>query len=193
MIVILISLALFHTTVQSAVAVDSPIDKQPNASNNTQSKSAAIDGKQPVLAKEGAIVTPAKPEQAEGNAKAEKVAAADNTNIRISANSDNEELPASVAIGFYIFVGLGFLAAAYITFRAFRWECTMFVLCMHCKWAIINISFVVRKFRIRSNRAARRYGTRGNHSRHELQPLPAAMESDSDGDDQQTVVFDRQP
>jgi len=78
----------------------------------------------------------------------------------------NAEIPASIMSGFYAFVALGFLAVVYITYRSFR---------------------------IRTSRAARRYGTRGNHSRQELQPLPGAMESDSDGDDQQTVVFDRQP
>lgn len=52
-----------------------------------------------------------------------------------------------------------------------------------------GINVFARKFRLRSSRAARRYGTRGNHSRHELQPLPSAIELESE--EEENTVFDR--
>lgn len=128
--VALISLVLAHTIGQCAGVADSPNDKTPNVADikkpnidgNKQPVPAAVDvGAKPATAAAGNVVAaaPAKVEEPVNNAKADDTETVDNSNKRKSS-SNADELPASLATGFYIIVGMGFLAAIYITFRAFR-------------------------------------------------------------------------
>jgi len=160
---LLISLTLTHTVHCENSPEESKSGAVANKVNNDK------EGGDKTVENEGKVValpvdTNARPEV---NKLDDTIAAAGDEIVNPPIHSPaNTEIPASIMSGFYAFVALGFLAVVYITYRSFR---------------------------IRSSRAARRYGTRGNHLRQELQPLPGAIETDSDGDDQQTVVFDRQP
>lgn len=148
--VVVISLLITPAFVQAAVVADGLIVKQPVNADKTQVKADAVvdTAKRPIVVEEEVMAIPAAvpaavaavaaapaappaiPVVPAAVAPVESVVTASDkakpepipeVNIgHKSSDNTGDELPASLTTGFYIIVAGGFVAAAYITFRAFR-------------------------------------------------------------------------
>lgn len=134
--VCLVSLCLVQPLAYAAdvaAAGDVHIDKQTPTNKPKTADVAVADTNQAgaVKGKENIVPVPAAApaDDKASNAAADNKVTADkvntvNQNIRHKiSDADDEELPNSIRFGFYMVVGFGFLAAAYISYRAFRWVC----------------------------------------------------------------------